>query len=185
MLPGTGPSQPGPDQKGSAHLATSRPGANNRDGGGEQLQRAADYRNMAIALEEARLSLGEGGIPIGAALCRGEELVGRGHNRRVQLSNPVLHGEIDCLQNAGRLGSYKGLTMYSTLMPCYMCAGTIVQFRIMRVVVGESVSFAGARDLMEAHGVEVVDLGMPECSQIMQSFIDANPVLWAEDIGEL
>ena len=123
MLPSTGPSQPGPDQQGPAHLAASLPGANNRDGGGGQLQREADYRNMAIALEEARLSLREGGIPIGAALCRGEEWVGRGHNRRVQLGNPVLHGEMDYLQNAGRLGSYKGLTMYSTLMPCYMCAG--------------------------------------------------------------
>lgn len=185
MLPNTGPSRPGPGQRGAGRRATNLPGASNRAGGGEQLQRQADYRNMAIALEEARLSLREGGIPIGAALCRGEKLVGRGHNRRVQLGNPVLHGEMDCLQNAGRLGSYKGLTMYSTLMPCYMCAGTIVQFRITRVVVGESASFAGARDLMEAHGVEVVDLGMPECSQIMQSFIDANPVLWAEDIGEL
>jgi creatinine deaminase len=151
----------------------------------QQPGREADYRNMAVALEEARLSLSEGGIPIGAALCRGEEVIGRGHNRRVQLGNPVLHGETDCLQNAGRVGSYKGLTMYSTLMPCYMCAGTIVQFRIMRVVVGEAESFAGARDLMEAHGVEVVDLGLPECSEMMQSFIDANPELWAEDIGEL
>ena len=145
----------------------------------------ADHRNMTVALEEARLSLNEGGIPIGAVLCRGTQILGRGHNRRVQLGNPILHGETDCLQNVGRIGSYKGTTMYSTLMPCYMCSGTIVQFRIMRVVVGEAVSFAGGRELMEAHGVEVVDLQMDECAHIMQTFIDANPELWAEDIGEL
>jgi creatinine deaminase len=110
---------------------------------------------------------------------------GRGHNRRVQLGNPILHGETDCLQNVGRIGSFKGTTMYSTLMPCYMCSGTIVQFRIMRVVVGEALSFPGGRQFMEAHGVEVVDLEMPECSQMMQAFIEANPELWAEDIGEL
>jgi cytosine/creatinine deaminase len=144
-----------------------------------------DYRNMGLAVEEARLSLSEGGIPIGAALGRGAEVLGRGHNQRAQLGNPVLHGEIDCLQNAGRTGSYKGTTMYSTLMPCYMCSGAIVQFRIMRVVVGEARSFPGGRGFMEAHGVEVLDLEMDECALMMQSFIDANPELWAEDIGEL
>lgn len=140
---------------------------------------------MAIAIEEARASLNEGGIPIGAALCRGAQVLGRGHNQRVQLGNPILHGETDCLQNVGRIGSYKGTTMYSTLMPCYMCSGTIVQFRIMRVVVGEAMSFPGGRELMEAHGVDVVDLRMDECAQMMQSFIAANADLWAEDIGEL
>jgi cytosine/creatinine deaminase len=140
---------------------------------------------MATAVEEARLSLSEGGVPVGAALYRGAQLLGRGHNRRVQLGNPILHGETDCLQNVGRIGSYKGTTMYSTLMPCYMCSGTIVQFRIMRVVVGEALSFPGGRQFMEAHGVEVVDLEMQECAQMMQAFIEANPELWAEDIGEL
>jgi cytosine deaminase len=144
-----------------------------------------DHHNMGTAVEEARLSLSEGGIPIGAALYRGAEMLGRGRNRRVQLGNPILHGETDCLQNVGRIGSYKGTTMYSTLMPCYMCSGTIVQFRIMRVVVGEALSFPGGRQFMEAHGVEVVDLEMPECAQMMQAFIEANPELWAEDIGEL
>lgn len=140
---------------------------------------------MATAVAEARLSLGEGGVPIGAALYRGDEMLGRGHNRRVQLGNPILHGETDCLQNVGRIGSYKATTMYSTLMPCYMCSGAIVQFRIMRVVVGEALSFPGGRQFMEAHGVEVVDLEMPECAKMMQAFIEANPELWAEDIGEL
>jgi cytosine/creatinine deaminase len=144
-----------------------------------------DYDRMAVAVEQARLSLSEGGIPIGAALFRGPQLLGNGHNRRVQLGNPILHGETDCLQNVGRIGTYKGTTMYSTLMPCYMCSGTIVQFRIMRVVVGEAMSFPGGREFMEAHGVEVVDLEMPECAQMMEAFIEANPELWAEDIGEL
>jgi creatinine deaminase len=146
---------------------------------------AQDYHNLAVAIEEARVSLSEGGIPIGAALFRGVELLGKGHNRRVQLNNPILHGETDCLQNVGRIGSYRGTTIYSTLMPCYMCSGTIVQFRIPRVVVGEATSFPGARDFMADHGVEVVDLNVPECARMMESFITANPELWAEDIGEL
>jgi cytosine deaminase len=140
---------------------------------------------MAVAIDEARLSLSEGGVPVGAALFRGTDLLGKGHNRRVQLGNPILHGETDCLQNVGRIGSYKGTTIYSTLMPCFMCSGTIVQFRVPRVVVGEALSFPGGRDFMEAHGVEVVDLELQECAEIMQGFIAANPQLWAEDIGEL
>lgn len=144
-----------------------------------------ELRHMEVAIEEARLSLSEGGIPIGSALARGEQLLGRGHNRRVQLANPILHGEMDCLQNAGRVGSYRGTTIYSTLIPCYMCAGTVVQFHIPRVVVGDATSFAGGRDLMEAHGVEVVDLSIAECARMLRDFIDAHPALWAEDIGEL
>lgn len=146
---------------------------------------ALDYERMAVAVEQARVSLSEGGIPIGAALFRGPDLLGAGYNRRVQLQNPILHGEMDCLQNVGRLGSYKGTTIYSTLMPCYMCAGTIVQFRVPRVVVGESLTFPGGREFMERHGVEVVDLEMQQCAQMLQGFISANPGLWAEDIGEL
>jgi cytosine/creatinine deaminase len=140
---------------------------------------------MAVAVEQAQLSLSEGGIPIGAALFRGPGLLGAGHNRRAQLRNPILHGEMDCLQNVGRLGTYRGTTMYSTLMPCYMCAGTMVQFRVPRVVVGESLTFPGGHEFMEAHGIEVVDLEMDECAQMLQGFITANPDLWAEDIGEL
>lgn len=116
---------------------------------------------------------------------RGPDLLGRGHNRRVQSLNPILHGEMDCLQNVGRLGTYRGTTIYSTLMPCYMCAGTIVQFRVPRVVAGESFTFPGGREFMEAHGVEVVDLEMQECTQMLQGFIADNAELWAEDIGEL
>jgi cytosine deaminase len=140
---------------------------------------------MQIAIDEARKGLSEGGIPIGSVLVKDGKLIASGHNKRVQESNPILHGEMDCLNNAGRIGSYKGTAIYSTLMPCYMCAGTIVQFGIKKVIVGESVTFKGARDFMESHGVEVVDLQNQECIEMMQNFITNNPKLWFEDIGEL
>jgi cytosine deaminase len=140
---------------------------------------------MQAAIAEARAGLAQGGIPIGSVLVKGGAIVARGHNQRVQKGNPILHGEMDCLLNAGRVGSYRDTVIYSTLMPCYMCAGTIVQFKIPRVVVGESVTFAGARQFMESHGVEVIDLALPECIEMMRSFIAAKPQLWYEDIGEL
>ena len=140
---------------------------------------------MRAAIDEARKGLREGGIPIGSVLVKEGKLVACGHNKRVQENNPILHGEMDCLNNAGRIGSYKGTTIYSTLMPCYMCAGTIVQFGIKKVIVGESVTFSGARDFMESHGVEVIDLHNEECIEMMQTFIKNNPTLWFEDIGEL
>ena len=140
---------------------------------------------MKVAIDEARKGLSEGGIPIGSALVKNGKLVASGHNKRVQENNPILHGEMDCLNNAGRIGSYKGSTIYSTLMPCYMCAGTIVQFGIRKVIVGESVTFSGAKAFMESHGVEVIDLHNAECIEMMQHFIKNNPKLWFEDIGEL
>jgi len=106
-------------------------------------------------------------------------------NKRVQELNPILHGEMDCLNNAGRIGSFAGTTIYSTLMPCYMCAGTIVQFKIKKVIVGESRTFEGAKEFMESHDVEVIDLDLPECVNMMEDFIEKNPKLWNEDIGEL
>jgi cytosine deaminase len=139
---------------------------------------------MEAALAEAEAGLAEGGIPIGSVLVKGGEIVARGHNRRVQDDDPMTHAEIDCLRNAGRVGSYKGTTLYSTLMPCYMCAGTVVQFGIKKVVAGESETFAGARAFMEQHGVEVVDLGEERCKALMREFIAARPDLWNEDIGE-
>lgn len=148
-------------------------------------QAEIDRLGIKEAIRQARLSLDQGGIPIGAALMRGEELLGSGHNQRVQLRNPILHGETDCLQNVGRIGSYKGTTIYSTLMPCAMCAGTIVLFKIPRVVVGEASSFPGEREWLQSRGVEVIDLQLPECAGMMKAFIEANPELWAEDIGEL
>jgi cytosine/creatinine deaminase len=140
---------------------------------------------MQLAIDEAKLGLSEGGIPIGSVLVKNGQLVARGHNKRVQESNPILHGEMDCLNNAGRIGSYRDTVIYSTLMPCYMCAGTIVQFKIPKVIVGESQTFSGAREFMESHGVEVVDLNLPECVEMMKSFILEKPELWNEDIMEL
>jgi cytosine deaminase len=140
---------------------------------------------MKESIQEARKSLAEGGIPIGSVLVKNNKIVSRGHNKRVQEDNPILHGEMDCLNNAGRIGSYKNTVIYSTLMPCYMCAGTIVQFKIPKVIVGESKTFSGARKFMEEHGVEVVDLNLPECIEMMSDFIEKSPNLWNEDIGDL
>lgn len=139
---------------------------------------------MQLAINEALQGLKEGGIPIGSVLTRHGKLIAKGHNKRVQEKNPILHGEMDCLNNAGRIGSYKDTVIYSTLMPCYMCAGTIVQFKIKKVIVGESKTFSGAREFMESHGVEVIDLNLPECVEMMEDFIEKNPELWNEDIGE-
>ena len=140
---------------------------------------------MQLAIEEARQGLQEGGIPIGSVLVQGGKVIAKGRNKRVQENNPILHGEMDCLHNAGRIGSYRNTVLYSTLMPCYMCAGTVVQFKIPMVIVGESRTFSGARELMEAHGVNVIDLDLPECVEMMEQFIAAQPQLWHEDIMEL
>ena len=140
---------------------------------------------MERAIAMAQKSKSEGGIPIGSVLVRNGELLAEGHNKRVQELNPILHGEMDCLNNAGRIGSFAGTTIYSTLMPCYMCAGTIVQFKIKKVIVGESGTFEGAKEFMESHDVEVIDLDLPECVNMMEDFIEKNPKLWNEDIGEL
>jgi creatinine deaminase len=140
---------------------------------------------MNAAIKEARAGLAEGGIPIGSVLVKDGRIVGKGHNMRVQLDDPILHAEIQCLRNAGRLGSYTGTTIYSTLMPCHLCAGVIIQFRIPRLVVGEDRTFSGARDLLVSKGVEVVDLNLEECKEMMRGFIRKNPRLWDEDIGLL
>ena len=140
---------------------------------------------MLQAIAEAQEGLREGGIPIGSVLVKDGKVIGRGHNRRVQENDPIIHAEIDCLRKAGRLGRYAGTILYSTLMPCYLCAGAVVQFGIKKVVAGESVTFTGAREFMEAHGVEVVDLQLEECRQMMRDFIARQPDLWSEDIGRL
>jgi creatinine deaminase len=140
---------------------------------------------MKAAIEEAKVGLQEGGIPIGSVIVKDGKIVGRGHNKRVQDNDPIMHAEINCLRNGGRIGNYNGTTLYSTLMPCYLCAGAVVQFGIKKVVVGESVTFDGAREFMESHGVEIIDLNLNECKQLMDEFIRENPILWKEDIGEL
>ena len=139
---------------------------------------------MKLAIKEAQQGRKEGGIPIGSVLVKEGTVLGKGHNRRVQEQDPVAHAEIDCLRRAGRIGNYRNTTLYSTLMPCYLCAGAVVQFEIKRVVVGESKTFQGARDFMETHGVEVVDLDLAECKELMEEFINNNPQLWNEDIGK-
>ncbi|MBE9124834.1 MULTISPECIES: nucleoside deaminase [unclassified Coleofasciculus] len=139
---------------------------------------------MAAAIAQAQQGLREGGIPIGSVLVKNGKIVGRGYNKRVQDNDPVTHAEIDCLRNAGRIGNYKDTTLYSTLMPCYLCAGAVVQFGIKKVVAGESKTFPGAREFMESQGVEVLDLALEECKKLMSDFIQAKPQLWNEDIGK-
>ncbi len=140
---------------------------------------------IKLAIEEAKKGLKEGGIPIGSVLVKDGKVIASGHNKRVQENNPMVHAEIDCLMKAGRIGSYKGTVLYSTLMPCYLCAGAVVQFGIKKVIVGESKTFEGARSFMEEHGVEVVDLDLDECKSMMNDFIAKRPELWREDIGTL
>ncbi|HWQ82168.1 MAG TPA: nucleoside deaminase [Ignavibacteria bacterium] len=138
---------------------------------------------MKEAIKEAKKGLAEGGIPIGSVLVKDGRIIGRGHNRRVQKGSPTLHAEIDCLENAGRIGSYSGTVLYSTLMPCYLCSGAVVQFGIKKVVAGESVTFEGGPEFLKEHGVEVIDLNLDECINLMKDFIDKNKELWNEDIG--
>lgn len=139
---------------------------------------------MMSAIAQAKQGLIEGGIPIGSVLVKDGIIIGQGHNKRVQDGDPVTHAEIDCLRNAGRIGTYQGTTLYSTLMPCYLCAGAVVQFGIKKVIAGESQTFPGAEDFMKSHGVEVIDLNLDECKQLMSEFIYNHPQLWNEDIGK-
>jgi creatinine deaminase len=138
---------------------------------------------MRAAIAQAEKSRAEGGIPIGSALVADNRLLAVGHNQRVQQNDPVTHAEIDCLRQAGRIGSFHGTVLHSTLMPCYLCAGAVVQFGIKKVIVGESRTFAGASEFMRSHDVEVIDLDLPECVEMMRSFIAERPELWNEDIG--
>jgi cytosine deaminase len=141
-------------------------------------------RFMESAIGEARKGLSEGGIPIGSVLVKEGRIIGKGHNQRIQKGDPMAHAEIDCLRNAGRIGCYKDTVLYSTLMPCYLCAGAVVQFGIRKVVAGESRTFEGALQFMKQHGVEVIDLDSSECYEMMQDFIKKNRELWHEDIGK-
>jgi len=138
-----------------------------------------------IAFEQALKSYNEGGLPIGAVLVRDEEVISVGHNMRVQSDDPLAHAEMVCLKSAGRIGTYKGCTIYSTLSPCYMCSGTIVQFGIKKVVIGEEENFQGGREFMESHRVEVINLNDDRCKELMTKFIAEKPDLRNEDIGTL
>jgi cytosine deaminase len=148
------------------------------------MTREDDLRFMAEAIAEARKGRAAGGIPIGSVLVRDGEIIGRGHNQRVQLGDPMAHAEIDCLRNAGRVGRYSDTVLYSTLSPCFLCSGAAVQFKIPRVVMGESRTFPGAPAFLRQHGIEVLDLDLPECVEMMETFIREEPELWGEDIAE-
>jgi cytosine deaminase len=142
---------------------------------------------MDAAIDEAGRGLAEGGIPIGSVLVVDGEIVGRGHNRRVQKASPILHGEMDALENAGRLTAldYRRSVIYTTLSPCHMCSGAILLYGIPRVVVGENRTFIGAEDLLRANGVEIEVVDDQRCIDLMSGFIEARPDLWNEDIGEV
>jgi creatinine deaminase len=144
-----------------------------------------DREMLAVAVEEARLGLAEGGVPVGGALFGADgTLLGRGHNRRVQDDDPSVHGETAAFKNAGRQRSYRGTTMATTLSPCWFCSGLIRQFGISRVVIGEAQTFYGGHDWLAENGVEVMLLDDPECVDLMARFIAEKPEIWFEDIGE-
>ncbi len=145
-----------------------------------------DYEKLLqIAIEEALIGLSEGGVPVGACLAdESGTILGRGHNRRVQQNDPTVHGETDAFRNAGRQRGYKSKIMVTTLAPCWFCSGLIRQFNIGTVVVGESVNFAGGVEWLRENGVKVIDLHNAECIEMMREFIEKNPDLWAEDIGD-
>lgn len=141
---------------------------------------------LEAAIDEAKKGLAEGGIPIGSVLVIDDQIVGRGHNRRIQNGSSILHAEMDCLENAGRIkaADYRRATLYSTLSPCDMCSGAVLLYGIPKVVIGESSTFSGPENYLSSRGVEVVNANSQECQQLMASFIEKNPELWNEDIGE-
>ena len=143
-----------------------------------------DRKFLKTAYEEAKAGYDEGGCPIGAALASGDRLIASGRNQRVQQGDPIAHGEMDCLRKAGRQKSYKGMTLYTSLSPCMMCSGTILQFGIERVVIGEDKNFEGNPQFLRDHGVEVVLADDAGCIALMKKFIEEKPELWLEDIAE-
>lgn len=143
-----------------------------------------DKRLLRVAYEEAIAGFDEGGCPIGSVLARGDEVVSQGRNQRVQGGDPIAHGEMDALRKAGRQKTYRDTVLYTSLSPCMMCSGTIVQFGIPRVVIGDTQNFGGNEDFLRERGVEVVIADDPDCIALMQRFIEEKPELWAEDIAE-
>jgi len=140
---------------------------------------------LAAAIEEARLGLQEGGIPIGSVLVLQNKIIGRGHNRRIQKNSAILHAEMDCIENAGRLSAkdYQRCTLYSTLSPCDMCSGTALLYKIPRVVIGENQTFQGPESYLKSRGVQLSIVNDSECIELMKAFIKERPKLWNEDIG--
>lgn len=142
-----------------------------------------DHRFLRLSYDEAKAGFDEGGCPIGSVLARGETLVAQGRNQRVQKGDPIAHGEMDALRKAGRQRTYRDTTLYTSLSPCMMCAGTIVQFGIPRVVIAENTTFGGNEDFLRERGVEVIVADDPDCIALMRRFIEEKPELWAEDIA--
>jgi cytosine deaminase len=143
-----------------------------------------DNKMLRIAYEEAKAGFDEGGCPIGSVLERAGKVVAQGRNQRVQKGDPIAHGEMDALRKAGRQSTYRDTTLYTSLSPCMMCSGTIVQFGIPRVVIGEAVNFGGNEDFLRTRGVEVIVANDQDCIDLMDKFIKEKPELWAEDIAE-
>ena len=143
-----------------------------------------DRKFLRMAYDEAKAGFDEGGCPIGSVLARGDTLVSRGRNQRVQQGDPIAHGEMDALRKAGRQRSYRDMTIYTSLSPCMMCTGTIIQFGIPRVVIGENTTFGGNEDFLRSKGIEVLVADDPDCKALMTRFIAENPELWNEDIAE-
>ena len=145
---------------------------------------AVDRRFLRIAYDEALAGFNDGGCPIGSVLAEGDRLIAQGRNQRVQQGDPIAHGEMDCLRKAGRQKTYRRMTLYTSLSPCMMCAGTIIQFAIPRVIVGEAQNFAGNPEFLRSRGVEVIIADDPDCISLMATFIREKPALWSEDIAE-
>jgi len=145
---------------------------------------ADDTRLLRLAYDEAEAGYKEGGCPIGSVLARGGKVLGQGRNQRVQNGDPIAHGEMDALRKAGRQKTYRDTTLYTSLSPCMMCSGTIIQFGIPRVVIGENVNFGGNEDFLRSKGIEVIVVDDPACRALMYRFIEEKPELWAEDIAE-
>lgn len=143
-----------------------------------------DHTFLRLSYDEARAGFDEGGCPIGSVLARGETLLSRGRNQRVQRGDPIAHGEMDALRKAGRQKTYRDTTLYTSLSPCMMCTGTIIQFGIPRVIIGENRTFGGNEEFLRAKGVEVIVVDDADCFALMQRFIKEKPELWAEDIAE-
>jgi len=143
-----------------------------------------DRQFLRLAFDEAKAGFDEGGCPIGSVLAHGENLIAQGRNQRVQRGDPIAHGEMDCLRKAGRQKSYKGMTLYTSLSPCMMCSGTIVQFGIERVVIGDDQNFGGNEDFLRERGVQVLVVNDADCIALMKRFINEKPELWAEDIAD-
>jgi creatinine deaminase len=143
-----------------------------------------DRRLLRVAYAEAKAGFDEGGCPIGSVLARGDQIISRGRNQRVQKGDPIAHGEMDALRKAGRQKTYRDTTLYTSLSPCMMCTGTIIQFGIPRVIIGENRNFLGNEDFLRSKGVEIIVVDDPDCIALMARFIEESPDLWAEDIAD-